>query len=344
VRANGRITLAGSYASRGGNAVAPSCCISSGESAGVALYGAFSGFTLAAPGGTGGTGGAAGAGGWGQWGGAGGGGGGGTFVFNGSVVQTNGITVDTRGGTGAAYGGGGRLVVASNAAVDLSSSLITDARIETYAGRADTNPFIKEGLATPFIPGLLGGAEVYGLLSGLSSESPAIRALLGSAPADSTATLLRLPDGPAGYADIIPGYDMLLLVNLGNQALANPALGIVEAGSDPGWLQPLLQRGAARNPDFGGGGAAALGSLAPHAIYATLIPENGTAFNLGFNGGVVTGLHADIGTPLFLTAQAQLVPEPAVVWLMLGGMVLLIRRAPPRAAPLPEQRNDREPA
>jgi hypothetical protein len=326
MRANGRISVSGSYVSRGGNATGASCCAAPGQDAGVWLYGAYGGFSLAGLGGDGGSGGQAGMGGGGQWGGIGGGGAGGSLLFNASVVQTTGLIVDTSGGGGAQAGGNGRLVIASNSAVNLSSSLLTATRVETYAGRADTNPFIKEALATPFIPDLQGGAEVYGLLAGLNATSPAIKATLGGTPAGASFSLLRLPDGPSGYADVIPGYDMLLLVNLSDHALLNPMLGIVETGIDPAWLRPLQQRGAALNPDFGGAGASTLGPLAAHAVYATLIPESGTVFNLGFNGGTLSGLAAHVGQPIYLTSQAQLVPEPAVWWLMGGGLAVVAAR------------------
>ena len=59
-------------------------------------------------------------------------------------------------------------------------------------------------------------------------------------------------------------------------------------------------------------------------------PEQGTMFNLGFNGGVLSGIHLDIGIPLYLDAHAQAVPEPAQVWLFtLGGSVLLAWRRRP---------------
>lgn len=161
----------------------------------------------------------------------------------------------------------------------------------------------------------------------MAADSASIRSLLGNTPANASFGLLRAPDGIAGYADPMPGFDLLLLVNLGSQPLLHPMLGIVEHGVVPQWQVPLMTRGAAGNPDFGGGGATALDSLAAHAVYATLIPENGTTFNIAYNGRSTAGLHVDVGAPVFTNAAAQPVPEPPQLLLWLAGLAAVCGRA-----------------
>lgn len=325
IRANGRLTASGLYVATGGTGGFGSAG-SRGQTGGSGGGGTGAGFNTVYRGGFGGSGGGGGDGAVGGDGGLGGGGAGGTIKLVASVVQTSGVSVYTTGGGGASTGGNGRFIVGSNSAVDLSSSLISGRAVEQYAGAMDNNPFIKASLDTPFIPDLAGGAEVYGRLNGLTAQSPEMLPLLGGVPGGATTALLRLPDGPAGYSDVIPGFDMLLLVNLGAAALANPVLGIDPAGMDLDFKQALLERGPERNPFFGGAGAQTLVALAGYEIYATLIPQQGTIFNLGYNGHLTTGIDLQIGQAVYLNQQAGVVPEPAAFALLMVGLVVLLGR------------------
>lgn len=337
IRANGRLTANGSYVSTGASGLSPQADgANSGGSVGEAVgadgpgkngrswrggYGGAGTFVAGVPGEFGTSGGHGGAGGSGS---AGGGGAGGTIKLFASVVQTTGVIVDTSGGAGGNAGGNGRFIVGSNTPVDLSSSLIAGAGVEQHAGAVDTNPFIKNGLETPFIPGLTGGPEVYGRLNGLDARSREMLPYLTGVPAGAASALLRLPDGPGAYADPIPGFDMLLLINLTAAALANPALGVDPSGLDLTFVQALLVRGPDRNPFFQGAGAQLLGSLPGYEIFATLIPEHGTIFNLGYNGHEISGLDLQIGHVLYLDRQAALVPESSTLALFVAGIGVLL--------------------
>jgi hypothetical protein len=281
-------------------------------------------------GGDGGDGGRGGIGGDGATGGA---GAGGAAKLYGSVVsaELGQLAVDARGGLDG--GGGGRLILGSNvadlqavAARGVRTGTIVGARTEIFAGPRGANPFIKGNPETAFIAGLAGGAELFGLLDGIGATDSGIRALLGSAPGDAMAALLRLDVGPAGYADDYLGFDMLLFANLTDRALLNPMLGVDPDEQDAAFLSALWQGGFANDPLFGGGGDTLLGQLDPFAIYATLIPEDGTWFNAAAAGlHSLAGLHLADGDVAFLTRAAAggQVPEPAGLALFGLGLGLL---------------------
>lgn len=320
IRANGRMIASGSYMSHGGSGAIGSYGPDSplpGGTPEAGRSGACIGHGYC--GGRGGDGGFGGYGGEGGFGGQGAGGAGGTIELVGSVVQTSGLIVDTTGGAGGNTGGNGRFIVGSNTPVDLSSSLLVGTNTEQYTGAMDVNPLIKDGVETPFIPGLLGGPEVYGRLNGLDSRSAEILPYLTGLPASAAAALLRLPDGPPGYGDFMPDFDMLLIVNMTSALLLNPMLGIDPSGTDTNFVQLLLERGPDSNPFFGGAGATALAALPGYEIYATLIPKTGTIFNLGFNDHLTAGLDLKPGKVVYLNSQAAVVPLPASGVLLFSG-------------------------
>jgi hypothetical protein len=191
-------------------------------------------------------------------------------------------------------------------------------RVETFAGPSAINPYFVGSMATPYIPDLLGGAQIYGLFDGLTADDPLFDAILGGAPSGAGVTLLRLDSGIGKYAFDFTGYDMLLLINPGTGALTDPMLGVDPNGGDTTFLVPLMTGGAETAALFGGPGPSVLSVLDPFAIFATLIPEGGTTFNIGYtvNGVLFTasldGLHE--GAPVFLVGQTS-VPEPATLGL-----------------------------
>ena len=288
----------------------------SGDGGGVNLYTAGDG----GAGGTGGTGGSGGTGGLGANGGAGGGGAGGAVKLFGSVVDASGASVDASGGaggSGAPGGGMGRFILGSNVSAMVPVS-ITGAQSETgFAGPTGVNPFITTGTQTPFIADLSGGAELFGLLAGIDASSPEIQGLLGTIPNNAVGALLRLDVGPSGYADNYSGFDMLLYVNLLDQALNAPMLGVDPTDTNGAFLEALLQGGYMNNPMFGGAGDTLLGSLPALDIYATLVPEGGTWFNASAAGAIgLSGSILENGDSAFLLAAPPSVPEPATIALI----------------------------
>ena len=248
-------------------------------------------------GGDGGDGGAGGAGGLGGAGGDGAGGAGGTIRFQASLFDGTGAAVNTQGGSGGIAGGDGRYVVADNGDSLINIGFPAGAQIETFfqnnAGGGGINPFIEGGTSvTSHLPGLVGGADVYGVVDGLDASDEVFDAVRAAAPAGALAAIVlanELP-GVGGFF----AQDALLLVNLTDTPLAAPELGVGASGATSPAAAPLQTRGFAENPAFGGDGPDPLLSLAPSAVFATLVPEvrsfsQPMPFALGVDGFISTG-------------------------------------------------------
>ncbi len=244
-------------------------------------------------GGDGGDGGYGTVGGRGGDGGRGGGGAGGTVKIVSSVVSGT-AAVNTSGGRGSATGTNGKLVLGKNTANDWSPSLVGTTPIRTFdnngrnLGTRKANPHISSnytnGTSTPCIPGLPGGAEAYGPAP--ISITNSIFSLLTNVPNRAKFALILMDQGPAELARNWDGFDMLLLVNLTDQALPGPQLG----AGEPGYLTPALQGGFERDPEFGGPGPALLTALEPHGIYVTLLPNGITNINCCLNTSSAVGV------------------------------------------------------
>ncbi|MGE0226629.1 MAG: VPLPA-CTERM sorting domain-containing protein [Acetobacteraceae bacterium] len=276
-------------------------------------------------GGAGGRGSDAGFGGAGAAGGAGGGGAGGTVKLVASTLQAAGTRASAGGGLNGAGGGAGqagRLLIGSNAG---EGPLAGPGRVSRFEGPRDTNPYLRDGAETPFIPDLADGAELFGLLDGVDAHDPFFADALGSLPGRSTAALLRLSSGPGErYGSLFGGFDWLFLVNLTDTPLANPQLGVDSSESDSDFLVPLARGGWTRDAAFGGTGDLMLDALGGFEVFATLIPAEGTRFNLSLGGQRVSG-HLGLGEVMALTT----VPLPAAGWLLasaLAGLGIRARR------------------
>lgn len=294
------------------------------------------------PGGLGGPGGDGGAGGAGGDGGAGGGGAGGTVKLVGSVFDGNGADVSARAGAGgggdAADGGEGRLVFGLNSGATAeqiaANRTLGAGQVKVFDGPRGVNPFIRGGVETPFLPDLLDGAALFGLLDGVDTRDAFFTPFLDDLQGDPLAALLRLPSGPGPlYAHSFFGFDWVFLLNLGYSPLEHPLLGIDPAQTDSAFLTPLTLGGWRRDLAFGGDGDVILRELDAFAVYATLTPSDGTLFNLSLNGAQ-SSTELKLGQPVFFGAAS--VPLPASGWLLLGGLAaigLLRRRSRDAMAP-----------
>jgi hypothetical protein len=226
-------------------------------------------------------------------GGGGGGGAGGTVKLYGSVIEGDDAFIHAQGGQGVAGNGGqGRFIIGANVnrfefvQIDAPShggmgpaiTLPTlhprvFARTETFAGAQDYNPHLIDGSATPYIPGLQGGAAPFGLLD-LDAADLWNATLYEDMPEDAVMAVVRVDGGIPGWVDTFPGFDLLLVTNLTASAIQSPHLGVGLLGFEA----PLQQGGYQNDPLFGDGEPDVLAELAPGQVYVTLIPETAKYF------------------------------------------------------------------
>jgi len=240
-------------------------------------------------------------------GGSGGSGAGGTVLVHGSVVDQAAWTILASGGTGA---DAGRFVVGSN--TEVSTADVGGASVESYLGQARHNPLILGNVPTPLIAGVEGGAEAYGMLTGVLAGHPAFAAVRNAAPANAKVAILRMNLGPAPFDDRYLGSDMLVFLNLRDEAIAWPRLGIDLDGADDAFLPFLRQGGFVADPDFGGAGPRLLDTLGPREAYGTLIPS--------LTRPLVNASFAGVPSASATLARAgdafYVVPEPGLVVMM----------------------------
>ncbi len=213
------------------------------------------------------------------------------------MIDAPGALIDVSGGAGASNNGGfpGRILLGDNVVGPAIIGTLSGAAPEAFAGPREDNPFVDGSPSTPFIAGLVGGAEIHGLAPVLPAEVPSV---IENAPNGAIAALARLASGPATLPDSYDGFHMLLVVNLSPGALGSPAVG---AGA-PGFATPLLTRGIAGNPAFGGAGPTTLTQLALDGVWITLVPAAAQNFTLGAAGETVSTTDLVEGEPLYLLA------------------------------------------
>jgi hypothetical protein len=155
---------------------------------------------------------------------------------------------------------------------------VEGATVERRAGPRAPNPFLApvEPPSTPFLPGLVGGPEVFGLLAGETVHD--LPALLASAPPEAAVAVARFDGGLPGDPVDYVGFDLLVFANLCSQAASAPRLGVGRAPI------ALLRGGPARNPFFVPGAAPEpLATLPGAALYATLVLEGAADVTFGYD-------------------------------------------------------------
>ncbi|WP_210349575.1 LamG-like jellyroll fold domain-containing protein [Bradyrhizobium agreste] len=227
-------------------------------------------------------GGYAGAGGAGASGGTGGdgaGGAGGTIKLYATDISAGSATITTSGGLGAGTapkGGEGRFIIGSNTSLTYSGNVVignsgqpslgnvSDKTPEHFTGPSASNSYIGGTPNTPTIVGLSGGADIYGIISGLSARSidfdPSTPAVDGPA-SDALLAVMRFDHGVGGANQDYTGYDLLIVANVSSIAVSNPTISV-----DGAALQALKVHGI--------GADQVLPSLAPGQVWAMLIPES----------------------------------------------------------------------
>jgi hypothetical protein len=244
---------------------------------------------------------------------------------DGSVLSAlPGSVVSTFGGTGSHKGGTGRFIDLFNAEEVFSPFPNGTTELGAFGGPTRSNPFLAGQVAeaaTPLIPDLVGGAEAFGLTQ-LTLDS--LAGVVANAPPGAAAALVLASTSPTGF-DSFPGYQYVFFVNLLDQPLGSPTMGLQSTTASTA----LIKEGFANDPFFGGGGAVPLGQLGAHQVYATLIPNSaGSLANLSFTrGGMTFSGSGDLGSgPIYVTgvlpptafAQSLNMPQGTAVILTLG--------------------------
>ncbi|MCK4660917.1 MAG: hypothetical protein KAV82_15460, partial [Phycisphaerae bacterium] len=232
-----------------------------------------------------------------------------TIKLFGSVVSATGNgQVDTTGGEGGDPGSGdvgtnGRFILGRNTTdefggdhlVGTTPFVTTNGQGRNLGSRAE-NPYITPATETPLIPGLAGDVEAFGLTT-LSADAD-----FAAVSTNGAVAALHLMDtGPSGLAQNWDGFDMLLLLNLTSNGLEHAFLG---AGS-PGELVDLLEGGFWNDPLFVDGGEDQVIPLGAFEVYATLVPEGTTHFNIAVMDRCVSAYveTLDLDDSLYLIAK-----------------------------------------
>jgi PKD repeat protein len=223
-----------------------------------------------------------------------------TSGFSGIALEYETSTDAWRSVSVAYDGGDGRLILAGNTGISPTSlssapstlggqpASVVGARTDLLRGPRLDNPYVTDlsGASaalddSPYIAGLAGGAEIYGLLQGIDKSgldfNPATTQKEGlpTTEGDAVFAVMRLDIGPGDYADDYTGFDMLLFVNLADDvALSDPRLIVSQAGNPVG-TQALAIDGV--------GAFQNLTALGAKQVWATLIPDSE---NLKFDASV----------------------------------------------------------
>ncbi|MDO9297068.1 PKD domain-containing protein [Bradyrhizobium sp.] len=214
-------------------------------------------------------------------GGDGAGGAGGTIKIVATNLSAGGASITTDGGEGggsgsskAPNGGDGRFILGSNTSLTQTGNVITGIGGQPAGGvvaedqiftTGPTASNIYTGGLTPTMYGIAGGADAFGIISGLSASAidfDPVTSGQQSAPTGSLLAVMRFEHGVTGSEFDLDytGYDMLVIANVSSINLSLPTFAI-----DSGVAQYLHTRGIGTDQ--------VLTTLAPGQVWAVLIPE-----------------------------------------------------------------------
>lgn len=208
------------------------------------------------------------------------------------------------GGSGGENGRDGRLVLGRNTESGIALNTPSTHEIHLMDGsqrvgsRAE-NPHLHDpGTRTPCIPGLMGGAEAFGFTE-IQATDPEFSVIMLARPKGAVAALALMDEGPASLAYDWDGYDMLLFLNLAEEDLNVPQLGV---GPDV-FLTGLYMGGWQTRAVFGGSGPNEMLRIPPLAVYATLVPEGSILANARIQGAVpISGAVMTAGETRYMSA------------------------------------------
>jgi hypothetical protein len=210
--------------------------------------------------------------------------------------------INASGGSGA---GDGRFILASNYA-DSYAGPVTGARIEKFPGTRRDNPFVKgAGYQTPAIPNTVMGAEAFGLAP--ATANPGFYdEIRGNAPANAVMAIAMNDGLSPGVNDGLAGFDLLSIVNLRDQSLTNPQLGVDLSGSDHSYLVDLIVGGYQNDPLFGGTGPKGITSLPAFGVYTISVPEAANSIiNVKTQEAEMHGVQLSLGAVIYVVSPSQ---------------------------------------
>ena len=232
--------------------------------------------------------------------------------------------MDTSGGSGGNAGGDGRFILGQNTTDAFGGGLSGTTQVNltdgagSNLGSRSANHHLSSGADTPNIPGLTGGAEAFGLLSGLTALDSDFDSVWAGAPSGALAALYLMDTGPTGFSFNWDGYDMLLYVNLLDSPITDPTFSVGASG----YTASLMQGGWMNDALFGGSGDTTISSLAAHAVYGTLIPEGSSYFTLSAFGNSVSYDSLAPGESMYATPE----PSAVAIWALLGTLAIALHR------------------
>ncbi len=184
----------------------------------------------------------------------------------------------------------------------------------------DANSMDATFSSTPLIPGLLSSADGSHYMSvaesfGLTTLTAASFHGLAPAPAQGLAAVL-MTTGPGAYATAFPGYSYLFLINDTSTQSDPYTLNLPGLGIGTGTTTPLLNGGWLNDPVFGGPGPQPLAGLAPGQVYAVLVANGQTGYNVSvqsFQRSLNYGLSLVTGSYYYLNTLSPptVVDDPA---------------------------------
>ncbi|MCA9172244.1 MAG: hypothetical protein KDB23_31480, partial [Planctomycetales bacterium] len=199
-------------------------------------------------------------------------------------------------------GADGRILLGDN---DDSSELartqvdISTSAVREIVGPTAVNPYLHGdlglGQATPYIPNLLGGSQIYGFLDGITIDQIDFNPQSTERDAPDSDALLAVLRLPGGLDDIglgnhpsaisFPGFDWVLVANVTGQNLSSPRIGIGIHSSDittETTDSPL----AFDDLDIATAGPQTLSALNAGKVWVTLIPSSAATQTVRVNASL----------------------------------------------------------
>jgi len=191
-------------------------------------------------GGVGGAGGSGGNGAAGGVGGIGGGGSGGTVrLIASTIISSPQSVVDVGSGAGqiaGTYVSSGRFefgtITASPFAGNSQGALIRTLEGSSFLPLS-SNPY-NNGTSTPSLPGLVGGADGFGLANFSATDALSTAAIAQANAAKAAYAVFRLPNGFYNLSYDFVGYDLIAVMNVSGKTISQPTFGLAIGGSDAG--------------------------------------------------------------------------------------------------------------